>query len=84
LVVPSGTGAGSALRVVVHVGATAENQLPHRRMQFQVNVRFTKLVQTNVPANTATSEEAAYAVALREWEAECDETRMGAAAADQR
>lgn len=86
LVVPSsiGTGSGSALRVVVHVGAGVENQLPHRRMQFQINVRFTKLVQTNLPANTATTQEVEYSTALREWETKCEELRAAArkAAAD--
>ena len=84
MVVASGSGSGSALRVVIHVGASAENQLPHRRMRFQINVRFTKLVQNNPPPNTGESQDAAYAVALREWETKVDELRAQAqkAAAD--
>ncbi|MFO1204590.1 MAG: hypothetical protein U1E63_02425 [Burkholderiales bacterium] len=75
-VVVKDTGAGSALRVVVHVGAMSD---PVRRAQIelQVNVWFVPkpLPSTAPPDDKAAEELAQYRIALNDWEAKCEEQR---------
>jgi hypothetical protein len=79
VVVKAVGGAGSALRVTVHVGAQEDAWL-RRMIEFQVSARFlTKPVQSPLPTREEAAEQAAaYSLAVREWEARCDELRAEA------
>ena len=79
-VVVQATGAGgSALRVVVHLGAMAD---PWRRAQIelQINVWFVpKPVPSTAPPDDKAAEAlAAYQVTLNDWEGKCEELRAAA------
>jgi hypothetical protein len=78
-VVPGGAGTGSALRVTVHVGAQ-EDAFRRAMIELQVSALFVrKPVQTAIPTDSAAAEQvAAYAVALRDWEAKCEDLRSQA------
>ena len=78
-IVPGGAATGSALRVTVHVGAQ-EDAWRRAMIEFQVKARFVrKPVQTTIPADSAAAEQiAAHAIAVRDWEARCDELRAQA------
>ncbi len=78
-VVPGGAGTGSALRVTVHVGAQ-EDAFRRAMIELQVSALFVrKPVQTAIPTDSAAAEQmAANAVAVRDWEAKCEELRSQA------
>jgi hypothetical protein len=69
------TGGGSALRVVVHIGAGAD-AFRRRMIQIQVNVLLVpKRDQAPASDPQADQELAAYQMAVRDWEATCDRLR---------
>jgi hypothetical protein len=79
VVVQSVGGTGSALRVVVHVGAQ-EDAWNRRMIEVQLSARFLpKPVESPLPSTEKEVEQAAaYSTALRDWEARCDELRAQA------
>jgi hypothetical protein len=79
VVVKAVGGTGSALRVLVHVGAQ-EDAWKRRMIEVQLSARFTaKPVESPLPATEKEAEQAAaYATAVRDWETRCDELRAQA------
>jgi hypothetical protein len=81
VVVKDPSSDGSALRVVVHIGAQADVRWGGPRMiEFQVQVRMAPKVDDTPPAADPAAAEAlaAYNVAVRDWEATCEEQRAAA------
>jgi hypothetical protein len=81
VVVKDPAGEGSALRVVVHVGAFSDIRWGGPRMiEFQVHVLMAGKANTAPPPpdSAAAAALAEYNVAVRDWEATCEEQRAAA------